>query len=187
MQSPEFLTNQFLIAMPALSDPNFNRTVTLICEHNGDGALGLVINRPTDMSLGDIFAQMSLEEPAADSASLPVLQGGPVQQERGFVIHDGTTEWNSTLMVADGIRVTTSRDILVSMAKGDGPDNAVVLLGYAGWGAGQLESEMAANAWLTVPANEEIIFGLPYEERWRKAAELIGVDIRTLSGDIGHA
>ena len=182
-----FLSNHFLIAMPAMGDPNFDRTVTFICEHTADGALGLVINRPTNLDLSDIFSQMSAnsDEPAVNAT--PILQGGPVQVERGFVIHDGDREWNSTLRVSDAVRVTTSRDILESMAAGQGPARSLVAIGYAGWGAGQLETEMAANAWLTVPATEEILFDVPFDQRWRAAAALIGIDLDLLSPEAGHA
>jgi putative transcriptional regulator len=182
-----YLTNQFLIAMPTMGDPNFDHTVTYVCEHTEDGALGLVVNRPTGMQLGEIFRQMSLDasDPAAGDA--PVLHGGPVQQERGFVIHDQAGDWSSSLEVSAGIHVTTSRDILEAMAEGRGPANALVVVGYAGWGAGQLESEMAANAWLTVPATKEILFSIPFGERWRAAAALLGIDIDQISTDVGHA
>ena len=181
------LTNHFLIAMPAMGDPNFDRTVTFLCEHNEAGALGLVINRPTNLDLSDIFSQISAnsDDPAVNS--LPVLQGGPVQVERGFVIHDGDHEWNSTLKVSDAVKVTTSRDILEAMAAGEGPASTLVAIGYAGWGAGQLEAEMAANAWLTVPATTEILFGMPFDQRWRAAAALIGIDLDLLSPEAGHA
>ncbi len=182
-----YLTDHFLIAMPAMGDPNFDRTVTFICEHNEDGALGLVINRPMDLTLGEIFSQMSLDCDDQGISALPVLQGGPVQVERGFVIHGSEREWNSTLAVSDTVAVTTSRDVLEAMAAGDGPERALVAIGYAGWGAGQLEAEMAANAWLTVPANTEILFDIPFEKRWRAAAALIGIDLDLLSTEAGHA
>lgn len=182
-----YLTNHFLIAMPAMGDPNFDRTVTFICEHNDDGALGLVINRPMDLALAEIFSQMSLESINGETSTGQVLQGGPVQVERGFVIHDGERKWESTLVVSDSVNVTTSRDILEAMAAGDGPAQALVAVGYAGWGPGQLEAEMAANAWLTVPANTEILFDIPFDQRWRAAAALIGIDLDLLSTEIGHA
>ena len=182
-----YLTDHFLIAMPAMGDPNFDRTVTFICEHNEDGALGLVINRPMDLTLGEIFSQMSLDCDDQEISALPVLQGGPVQVERGFVIHGSERGWNSTLAVSDTVAVTTSRDVLEAMAAGDGPERALVAIGYAGWGAGQLEAEMAANAWLTVPANTEILFDIPFEKRWRAAAALIGIDLDLLSTEAGHA
>lgn len=187
MQARSFLTGQFLIAMPAMGDPNFDHTVTFVCEHTEAGALGIVINRPTDMTVGEVLAQMQL--PAGDEAvtSRPVLQGGPVQLERGFVIHDSDEPFTSTLLVGDSIRVTTSRDILEAMAQGRGPGRTEVALGYAGWGAGQLDEEMAANAWLTVPATPEIIFATPYERRWESAARLLGIDIRAMGPEAGHA
>jgi putative transcriptional regulator len=129
MDRPAYLTSQLLIAMPALADPNFNRTVTLICEHTDQGALGIVINRPLDVRLSEIFAQLSLERCDEDASRQIVLQGGPVQQERGFVLHDDARAWDSTLRVMDRISVTTSLDSLVAMAKGEGPDHAVVALG----------------------------------------------------------
>jgi len=182
-----YLTNQFLIAMPTMGDPNFDKTVTFICEHNADGALGLVVNRPSGMSLGDVFGQMSLTPTRDQIAEAPVLQGGPVQPERGFVIHDAGGDWGSTLPVSELIQVTTSRDILESMAHGDGPARSLVVLGYAGWGAGQLEGEMAANAWLTVTASMDVLFDVPFEQRWRAAAALIGIDLDNISSEVGHA
>lgn len=182
-----YLTNQFLIAMPTMGDPNFDKTVTFICEHNADGALGLVVNRLSGMNLGDVFGQMSLTPKRAALADTPVLQGGPVQPERGFVIHDAGGEWGSTLPVSDLIQVTTSRDILESLAQDEGPARCLVVLGYAGWGAGQLEGEMAANAWLTVPANTEVLFDVPFEQRWRAAAALLGIDLDNISSEVGHA
>jgi putative transcriptional regulator len=188
MSESAYLTGQFLVAMPAMADPNFDRTVTYICEHNQDGALGIIVNRPTDMSLGEILAQMDLQFTDPGIAVQPVLQGGPVQPERGFVIHDnGEHAFSSTLDVPDGLKVTTSRDILVAMAEGKGPTRAVIALGYAGWGAGQLEAEMAANAWLSVPATADIIFSVPFERRWEAAAALLGVNIAALSPEAGHA
>jgi putative transcriptional regulator len=187
MPAQSFLTGQFLIAMPAMGDPNFDHTVTFVCEHNEEGALGLVINRPTQMTIGEILEQMQLEAADEGVAARPVLQGGPVQVDRGFVIHDSDASFASTLKVGDEIRVTTSRDILESMAKGTGPERAQVALGYAGWGAGQLDDEMAANAWLTVPARSDIIFEMPYERRWEAAARLLGIDIRAIGPEAGHA
>ena len=182
-----WLTNQFLIAMPAMGDPNFDHTVTFICEHNEDGALGLVVNRPMGMHLSDVLSQMSLAGNSKQTGEIPILRGGPVQPERGFVVHDHLGEWTSTMEISDGIHVTTSRDILEAMAEGDGPDNALVILGYAGWTAGQLENEMIANAWLTVPACKDILFSIPFEQRWHSAAALIGIDIDQLGTSFGHA
>ena len=187
MTESQYLAGQFLIAMPSMEDPNFDRTVTYICEHNDEGALGIVVNRPITMSLGEILAQMDLKLPDEQLAAQPVLQGGPVQPERGFVIHDDEIHmFGATLETPDGLKVTTSRDILVALAEGNGPARAVIALGYAGWGAGQLEAEMAANAWLTVPASADIIFSVPFERRWAAAAASLGIDIASMSPEAGH-
>lgn len=190
MSETTWLTGHLLIAMPAMQDPNFARTVTYICEHSDQGALGIVINRPLDMNLGNIFEQLSLDSTDPDLASQPVLQGGPVHQERGFVLHEAPgaeQEFDASLAVSDAILVTTSQDVLTAMASGRGPRRAVVALGYAGWGAGQLESELAQNAWLSVPAAPHILFDTPFEQRWREAARLLGIDLMNLSSQAGHA
>jgi putative transcriptional regulator len=186
MSAPNYLTNHLLIAMPALSDPNFVQTVTFICEHNEQGALGIVINRALEMRLDDVFEQLGLPQ-GGDIGHHAVLQGGPVQTDRGFVLHRGRGQWDSTLKVSDEIHVTTSRDILDALARGAGPAEAVVALGYAGWAAGQLEREMIDNAWLSVPADERILFETPLEDRWLAAGRLLGIDLATLSPDAGHA
>lgn len=186
--SSSYLTNQLLIAMPNLADPNFHQTVTLICEHSDQGALGIVINRPLDLRLGEVFDQMALNSEDESLKELPVLDGGPVSKDRGFVLHsyEGPV-WDSTIELPNKIGVTTSRDILTALANGDGPSQALVALGYAGWGAGQLDAEMVSNAWLNVPANENLLFTTPFEERWNSAASLLGVDISRLSSSAGHA
>jgi putative transcriptional regulator len=181
------LTNQFLIAMPALQDPNFHRTVTYLCAHNNEGAMGIVINRPMDLNLGEVLNHMSIQVENIQVKDMMVLQGGPVQRDRGFVIHEPAGEWDAVLTVGDDIGVATSRDILTAVAQGAGPERAVVALGYAGWGAGQLEHEVLQNAWLSGPADSSIIFDLPYEERYESAARLLGVDLDRLSGEAGHA
>lgn len=181
------LANHFLIAMPALEDPNFHRSVTLICQHDADGAMGIVINRVADYTLGELLAQMELPTDAERLASLPLVAGGPVQPDRGFVLHDDPRQWNSTLRFGDGLAVTTSRDILTAMAGGEGPGNVLVALGYAGWTAGQLEAELVDNSWLTVPADHEILFHAPLDQRWRAAALCAGVDLSRLAGYAGHA
>jgi len=181
------LTGQLLIAMPSMQDPNFRETVTFICEHGEEGALGLVINRPLDIELGTVFEQLALPTADPDLAIQPIMQGGPVQTERGFVIHESGEEWETSANVFDKIRVTTSQDILTSMAAGKGPSRAIVALGYAGWGAGQLEFEIAENAWLSAPATSELLFDTPFDKRWKKAAELLGVDLAMLSVEAGHA
>lgn len=181
------LNNHFLIAMPGLSDPNFHHTATLICEHNEDGAIGIVINRPLGISLGDILDHMNIKANSEAIAARPVYMGGPVQGERGFVVHEPLGNWDATLKVTDNTGVTSSRDILEAIAQGAGPEKSFVTLGYAGWGPGQLEQELAANAWLSGPANSGIVFDVPYEQRWEAAAALIGVDLKLLSSDAGHA
>ena len=183
----EFLTNQFLIAMPGMADPNFSQTVTLVCEHNAQGALGIVINRPLPMAFSDVFAQLDLECSQSKVAASPVLQGGPVQPERGFVLHSAGPLWDSTLPVSDWLHLTTSRDVLEALARGEGPAEAFIALGYAGWEAGQLEAEVAQNAWLTVPADHGVMFGTALEDRWEAATRLLGVDLLHLSSDAGHA
>lgn len=187
MVSTEYLSNQLLIAMPAMTDPNFAQTVTLVCEHSDRGALGLVLNRPLPMKLGEVFEQLSLDTANTRVGEAAVLRGGPVQTDRGFVIHRLGGAWDSTLKVSDRIQVTTSRDVLAAMARGEGPPDAFIALGYAGWEAGQLEQEMLANAWLSVPADEAIIFDTPYEERWHAAGRLLGIDLKRISSVAGHA
>ncbi len=181
------LTNQFLIAMPNLADPNFHHTVTYICAHNEDGAMGIVINRPMELALGDILAQMNLTARSPDTENMIIYQGGPVQTDRGFVLHLPDTSWHSSINVSDEIGVTTSRDILEAIAEGRGPADAFIALGYAGWAAGQLEQEIKENAWLSGPAGSDIIFNTPVEKRWEGAARLLGVDVDRLSSDVGHA
>lgn len=181
------LTNQFLIAMPTLADPNFVKTVTFICAHNEEGAMGLVINRPLDLELGEVLSQMDLPSDDPQISAQPVYLGGPVHTDRGFVIHRPAREWNSTIAVAPEIAVSTSRDILEAISQGTGPADMLVALGYAGWGAGQLEQEIAQNAWLSGPADLDIIFLTPAAQRWQRAADLIGIDLQSISHDVGHA
>jgi len=181
------LQDHFLIAMPAMGDPNFNETVTYICKHDEEGAMGIVINRPTDMLLSEIFRQLSLEPVDPRLGELPVLAGGPVQRDRGFIVHRSDQHFDSTLETGAGIRITVSQDVLASMARGEGPDPVLVALGYAGWDSGQLEAEIAANAWLSVPADHKVLFETPFEQRWRAAAGLLGVDIHQLASYAGHA
>jgi len=186
MQSTN-LTSHFLIAMPTLADPNFQHTVTFICAHNEEGAMGIVINRLVDFQLDEVLAQMDLQPVAKNIAAMHVYQGGPVQTDRGFILHTPEKTWESSIQISDGICITTSRDILEAIANGEGPESTLVALGYAGWGAGQIENELANNAWLSGPANTDIIFHTPCEQRWQSAAQLLGVDIQMLSSDIGHA
>jgi putative transcriptional regulator len=181
------LANQLLIAMPGMPDPNFSTTVTLICEHNSDGALGIVINRPLDLNLGGLFAQLDVENSDPAASQDPILLGGPVAPEHGFVLHNPIGMFENSLAVSGDVQLTLSRDVLDAMAAGKGPDKTLVALGYAGWGAGQLEDEMLANSWLSVPATPEIVFDTPFGERWMSAAQSIGVDISKISPDAGHA
>lgn len=183
----DYLHNQLLIAMPSLADPNFAQTVTLICEHTARGALGIVLNRPLSMRLGDVFEQLDLAQEGDCHAEQRILRGGPVQSDRGFVLHVPEGEWESTLRVSDQVHVTTSRDILAAMAGGRGPAQTVMALGYAGWEAGQLEDEIRSNAWLNVPVDESIIFDVPYEQRWHAAARILGIDLGRISPSAGHA
>ena len=181
------LTNHFLIAMPGLADQNFHHTVTYICEHNQDGAMGITLNRPTDLHLNDILGQLEISNIDSEAGEQTIYIGGPVQTDRGFVLHTGDSRWDSTLAITDNISITTSIDILQAIAKGEGPNKTLIALGYSGWGAGQLEEEMLDNAWLSGPADEGIIFDLPVTERWRAAATFIGVDLDRLSNTSGHA
>lgn len=182
------LTNHFLIAMPGLRDPNFHHTVTFLCEHNDEGAMGIVINRPLDIQLAEVFEHMDIAATDMKANRIPVFMGGPVQTERGFVLHRTSQSlWDSTLQISPEISITTSRDILEAVARGEGPERVLVALGYAGWGSGQLEEEMAANAWLSGPADPSLIFEMPVEERWEAAAKLLGIDLMLLSGQTGHA
>jgi putative transcriptional regulator len=185
--SDGYFSNQFLIAMPGMADPNFAQTVTLICEHGPKGALGIVINRALPMNLGDVFEQLGLASEDLQLARQPVLRGGPVQTDRGFVLHIPGGEWESTLPFSARLHLTTSRDILTAMAEGRGPSQAVVALGYAGWDAGQLDDEMARNAWLNVSADEKLLFDTPLDDRWREAGRLLGVNLMQMSGAAGRA
>ena len=181
------LSNQFLIAMPLLNDPNFSRSVTYICQHDDDGAMGVIINHPLELTLGEVLGDMGLSTTQDDVRDDTVFLGGPVQCERGFVLHQPVGEWEATLNVSDEIGITASRSLLASIAEGKGPKNSIIILGYAGWSAGQLEQEMLANSWLSGPADSDIIFNLPVEQRWQAAATCAGVVVTLLSGDIGHA
>jgi putative transcriptional regulator len=181
------LANQVLIALPTLADPNFSRSVTLICQHDADGAMGVVVNRPSEYTLGEVLRQMGIESADEQLCARPVIAGGPVHPERGFVLHDGPRGWDSSLEIADGLYVTTSRDVLEALARGEGPASATVALGCAGWGAGQLEHELVENSWLTAPADPELLFGLPLEARWQAAAGRIGVDMSRIADYSGHA
>lgn len=215
------LENQFLIAMPSLANDYFTKTVTYICEHNDDGAMGLIINMPVNITLQDLLKQIeendleqtnkkvtavesanSLErknsperksspeqESTTSDHSLEqlVLSGGPISQNRGFVLHRTQSGWNSSLALSEEIMITTSKDILMALGTAKAPEQFMVTLGYAGWGPGQLEAELQANSWLTIDADSDILFNTPIEQRWQKATEKLGINIAHLSSDIGHA
>jgi putative transcriptional regulator len=181
------LTNQLLVAMPGLDDPHFARTVTLVCEHGSRGALGIVLNKPLSMRLAEVLAQMKLPPQIPAVGEQIVLRGGPVHQDRGFVLHRPGGSWESTHRISDSIQVTTSRDVLAAMAKGEGPEDAFIALGYAQWEEGQLERELKENTWLTLPVNDAVLFDLPYEDRWLAAWRSLGVDVTQVSPRAGHA
>lgn len=180
------LSNCFLIAMPNMEDPVFAHTITYICEHNEHGAMGIVINKPLELTLGEIFNQLDIRS-TGHNAEKPIFSGGPVQVDRGFVLHPGDAKWESTLQITHDIHLTTSKDILSAIADDKGPKQSLVALGYTGWMPGQLEKEMANNAWLTSPANPDIIFNTPLESRCEAAAALLGVDLHLISLHAGHA
>ncbi len=181
------LANQFLLSMPTLQDPNFHRTLTYVCEHSDEGAMGLVVNRPLGLTVADILQHLGMEPDTPAIAHAPVYQGGPVEAERGFVLHSPVGEWDGSAALTDELAVTTSRDILEAMARGEGPAHAIVALGYSGWAAGQLEAELGQNAWLTCPASLDILFHTPAEHRLDKAAARMGIDLDLLSSGAGHA
>lgn len=191
------LTHHFLIAMPGLEDELFGRSVVYMCEHSERGAMGLIINKAADMSLRQLFDKVDLPLRREDLTGRPVLHGGPVHTERGFVLHDpvrmedpaqdGGSIYASTLTVPGGLEMTTSRDVLEALASGAGPRQVLITLGYASWGEGQLESELAENTWLTVPAQPEVVFDTPIEQRYDKALALLGLQAWMLSPEAGHA
>ena len=187
MVENQYFNNQFLIAMPGLLDPHFNHSVTLLCEHSEQGALGLVVNRPTELKLTDMLKHMKLEHPALMNDDHIVYWGGPVQTERGFVIHNEPGRWESSLKLSDKLFITTSKDVLAAIGNGEGPKNFLVTLGYAGWGAGQLDHEILENSWLNTPVDSAILFTTPAPSRWQAATRLLGVDVTQLAGPAGHA
>jgi putative transcriptional regulator len=181
------LRNHLLIAMPGMKDPLFGNSITYICDHSPQGAMGLVVNRALDIHLSDIFEQMALGSHHR-TGNWPILAGGPVSPERGFVLHPTDHHrWQSSLQVATDITLTASRDIMDALAAGEGPEHALFILGYAGWSAGQLEEEIKENSWLTVPADPEILFQTPIEQRWNAAARSLGIDINLMPSAGGHA
>lgn len=186
--STDYLINHFLIAMPRLDDANFSQSVTYICEHNAEGAMGVTINRPSDILLQDILEQIQIKAINAEIGHQAIYYGGPVQTDRGFILHNKTErQWDASLDITDDIQLTSSKDILEAIANDQGPEKALITLGYAGWGNGQLEQEIANNFWLSCPADSAIIFDTPIEKRWESAASLLGIDLQLLSNDAGHA
>ncbi|MFV2059219.1 MAG: YqgE/AlgH family protein [Gammaproteobacteria bacterium] len=183
------LRDNLLIAMPSMADPNFFRSVTYLCDHNTEGAMGIMINRPLDISLSDIALQIGHSPESVNSfcEGIPIYDGGPVSNDRGYILHTPYGEWQSTLKVSNTVSLTTSQDILDAIINGDTPDKFIIALGYAGWGEGQLEHEIAENAWLSGPSNNTILFDSPVTERWSSSAHLLGFDMINLSNDIGHA
>lgn len=181
------LSHHFLIAMPAMADPFFAKSLTYVCEHNEQGALGIVVNRPISLTLKELFEQIEVPLHNKDLQDMPVHFGGPVQTDRGFVLHAPAGHWQSTLKVREAIGLTTSKDILEAVGRGEGPAKLLVTLGYAGWSPGQLEHELSQNAWLTVEAKDAIIFDTPVEERLLAAMELLGIDFGRLQDEAGHA
>jgi len=193
-RAPVNFTNQFLIAMPSLREGTFAGTVVYLCEHTDKGALGLVINKPIDITLRNLFEKVELSLDRPDLAESPVYFGGPVQTERGFVLHESLDgddgeggHYNSSLRIPGGLEMTTSKDVLEALSNGAGPKKVLVTLGYSGWGAGQLEDEMSRNGWINVSAERDIIFDTPVEQRYDKALSLLGIDAGMLSGEAGHA
>ena len=186
MADDSYFNNQFLVAMPGLEDENFRHSVTLLCEHSEKGALGLIVNRPTDLKLSEMLDQMGVAHDQLPGDPI-VFWGGPVQPERGFVVHRAPGGWDSTLQVDGDLYITTSRDVLGAIGRGEGPDDFLVLLGYAGWGEGQLESEVLSNSWLNTPVDKAVLFELPASDRWTAATRLLGVDISHLASRAGHA
>jgi len=187
MTTTQYLNNQFLIAMPNLEDSNFSHSVSYLCQHNQDGALAIVINRPTGMNLGSILEQMGINSSLQQVKDAPIYAGGPVQQERGFIIHNtGDNSWDSSIPVSHTTSLTSSRDILEAIAEGKGPEQYLIALGYAGWGEGQLEKEIISNAWLNTPYDEQVLYQTPAKHRWITAANSIGIDINQLTIPAGH-
>ncbi len=188
------LKNHFLLAMPSLAGSYFGATLTYICEHNATGAMGLMVNRPTDITLAELLGQLGIRA-GSTSVEVPVLEGGPVAVEQGFVLHTTNErkdkpddmKLSASLDLGNGLMLTTAREVLEAISEDRGPAEYLIMLGYAGWAEGQLEREIAENSWLTCPANNEILFNVPYAERVNKAAATLGIDFRLMSGQAGHS
>jgi putative transcriptional regulator len=180
------LRGQFLLAMPGMQDPRFRQTIAFVCEHTSEGAMGIVINTPSKVHWKEVFAQLSLDDTSLRGDE-PVLLGGPLAPEQGFVLHGTGMRFDSTTEISEDISLTASKDIIESLAAGRGPDDVLLALGYAGWGAGQLEQEIAENAWLTLPAEPEVLFATPFHKRWRTAAARHGINLAGIGTQAGHA
>lgn len=180
-------SNMLLVAMPSMADPNFNHTVIYVCEHQSEGAVGLIINRPMEFPISMIFEQLQIEPSKEKISTRPLLFGGPIQPERGFVIHKQLGSWQSSLNLRDGVSITTSNDIIRAIALDEGPRDLLVALGFAGWSAQQLEEEIKKDAWLICPFKPELLYDVPFEKRWFYAGSLLGIDMNNISGQSGHA
>lgn len=188
METLASLQNHFLIAMPNMDDPFFARSVTYICEHNGEGAMGLIINQPVELSVEDLLTKLEIVVPTENQQlEKPVYTGGPLARDRGFVLHSAEQQWRSSVQLSDDLVITTSKDILEDMGRGNTPSHYLLTLGYSGWEAGQLEQELAENSWLVIPADSDILFHTPSHERWQKALKKLGVDAWQIVSDVGHA
>jgi len=181
------LANHFLIAMPTLNDSNFSRSLIYVCENHTQGTVGLIVNRPMPFSMGIIFNQLQIDPINVSKNNLPLLFGGPIQPERGFVLHRPFGTWKSSLLLQEGVTVTTSNDIIRAIADDVGPPDALVALGYAAWAEEQLEKEIMNNVWLVCPYKPELLYEVPFEKRWESAGLAIGVKMNQLSTDVGHA
>ena len=182
------LSSQLLIAMPALNDPSFNKSLTLICEHSEqNGAMGVVINQPTSINVQELLLQLEIKSEEQELLDTPIYAGGPVSPDRGFILHDGESTWNSSMQIKSGLHLTSSNDILEAIARNEGPDNSIIVLGYAGWAPGQLEMEIAANSWLTIEYQSQLVFNTPAEQQWLAAGNILGIDLNLLTASAGHA
>ncbi|MDA0149929.1 YqgE/AlgH family protein [Vibrio sp. LaRot3] len=185
------LTNHFLVAMPGMKDPYFQRSVIYVCEHNEDGAMGLMINSPIEVTIGKMLEKVDVQpvhpQLRTEKLEMPVLNGGPVSEDRGFILHQPKDRYESSIQMTEQIMVTTSKDILSVLGTEAEPNQYIVALGYSGWEPGQLETELAENSWLTIEADPDIMFETPVKERWQKAVQMLGIDVAQLSSQIGHA
>ncbi|WP_442488451.1 YqgE/AlgH family protein [Halomonas litopenaei] len=181
------LKNHFLMAMPHLEDPNFAGTLSYLCDHDENGTMGVIVNKPTDLTLDALFEQLEISVEEAANAQAPVYYGGPVHKDRGFILHTGSAEpWDSSIQVTDDIALTTSMDMLQALAKGEGPERFLVCLGCAGWESGQLENELMDNAWLTVEGRANVLFETPPEQRLSASAGILGIDLNLMTREAGH-